>query len=93
MKKDEQITSSPPTTTTLPTLPTQQTQNQKIQQQQTTPSSSSQNIKQTSQPNTHIKKEEPTKQRAETDNEKLNEKLISYFRDQFTERKTDITNR
>ena len=91
MKKDEQITSSPPTTT-LPTLPTQQTQNQKIQQQQTTPSSS-QNIKQTSQPNTHIKKEEPTKQRAETDNEKLNEKLISYFRDQFTERKTDITNR
>lgn len=92
MKKDEQITSSPPTTT-LPTLPTQQTQNQKIQQQQTTPSSSSQNIKQTSQPNTHIKKEEPTKQRAETDNEKLNEKLISYFRDQFTERKTDITNR
>jgi hypothetical protein len=92
MKKDEQITSSPPTTTTLPPLPTQSTQNQKIQQQQqTTPSS--QYIKQTSQPNTHIKKEEPTKQRAETDNEKLNEKLISYFRDQFTERKTDITNR
>ena len=87
MKQDAQITSSP----------AQATQNQRPDnhsaqkvQQQSTPS---QHAKQVSQQSAHIKKDEPGKQRLEADNEKLNEKLLSYFREQFTERKTDITNR
>ena len=91
MKNDVQITSpTPPPSQTTQNQRTDNQSNPKLQQQ-TTPSS--QHIKQTSQPHTHIKKDEPTKQRLEADNEKLNEKLLSYFREQFTERKTDITNR